>query len=61
MSKLIELIKAYLPKLQSQKDTEDSYLEESVDIFDLEHRMKTIASRSGGYCMSHLAVGMKGH
>ncbi len=60
MSKLIELIKAYLPRLQSQKDVDDSYLKESVDIFDLEHRMQTIDNRSSGYCLSHWVVAMKG-
>lgn len=60
MSKLFELIKAYLPRLQSQKDNDDAYLKESVDIFDLEHRMQSIENRSSGYRLSHLIVGMEG-
>ncbi len=60
MSKLIELIKAYLPKFPSPKDADDAYLTASVDIFDLERRMKSIDSRSNGYCMSPLIIGMEG-
>ena len=61
MSKQIKLTKAYPPRLQSQKDADDAYLKASVDIFDLERRMKSIDSRSNGRCMSPLTFGMEGH
>ena len=61
MSKLIELIKAYLPKLRSQKDREDAYLIESVDIYDLERRMQEIDSRANGFCTRSLALHLGAH
>ena len=42
MSKLLKLIKAYLSRPMSQKDREDTYLNQSVDICDLERRMRAI-------------------
>jgi hypothetical protein len=43
---LIELIKAYWPKLRSQEDREFSYLSEAVDIYDLERRMREVDQRA---------------
>lgn len=42
MSKLIELLKAYLPELQSHKDRANTYLSDAVDISDIERRMREI-------------------
>ncbi len=60
MSKFIELIRAYLPRLPSQKNADDAYVKASVDTFDLERRMKFVDKRSSGYCTPPLIIGMEG-
>lgn len=42
MSKLIELIKAFIPGFKSQHDIEEAFLSESSDACDLERRMRLI-------------------
>jgi hypothetical protein len=42
MSKLTERIKALLPTFKSQKARDEAYLNDSVDICDLERRMRQI-------------------
>jgi hypothetical protein len=44
MSILIELIKALIPNLESQKDRDEAYLAESADVYDLERRMRDLDS-----------------
>ncbi len=44
MSKLIELIKAFIPGFKSQHDIEVAFLAESSDVCDLERRMRLIDS-----------------
>ena len=46
MSMVIQLIKALTPGIKSQKDRDDAYLAESVDVYDLERRMREIDQRS---------------
>ena len=60
MSKLIELIKAYWPKLLSHKDSDDAFLKKSVDIYELEHRMEAISRRSSGDWEPPYIAGMEG-
>lgn len=57
MSKLIELIKAYLPQLRSQEDREFAYLSEAVDIYDLERRMREVDQRADFFSTHSLAAG----
>jgi hypothetical protein len=45
MSKLLELIKALMPTIESQHVRDEAYLAESVDIYDLERRMREIDRR----------------
>ena len=61
MSKLIELIKAYLPKPRSQKDREETCLKDTQGVFDLERRMQVFDKHSSGSVMSRLVLGMEGH
>lgn len=61
MSKLIELIRAYLPKLRSQKGRENAYLNRAVDINDLERRMREIDNRTIGFCTASLTTVMGVH
>ena len=61
MSKLIKLIKAYLPKLRSQKDREFAYLSEAADICDLERRMGEIDKRANFFSTRSLAAGKGAH
>lgn len=42
MSKLIELIKALTPHFKCQQDLDEAYLCESIDVFDLERRMRLV-------------------
>ncbi len=46
MSKLIELIKALLPEVESQAERDEAYLSQAVDIYDLERRMHEIDNRA---------------
>jgi hypothetical protein len=45
MSRLIELIKALIPRIESQRANDEAYLAASVDIYDLERRMHEIDER----------------
>jgi hypothetical protein len=42
MSKLIELIKALIPHSLSQQDLDQAYLCNSIDVVDLERRMRLV-------------------
>jgi hypothetical protein len=44
MSKLIEIIKSFLPAFKSQHDMEEAFLSEASDVSDLERRMRLIDS-----------------
>ena len=46
MSKLFGLIQAILPEIEPQRARDEAYLAESVDIYDLERRMREIDQRS---------------
>ncbi len=46
MSKLIELIQALLPHVETQAERDEAYLNDSVDIYDLERRMREIDGRA---------------
>ena len=46
MSNFIELIKALVPHLATQEELDQNYLNESVDIFDVERRMAEIDHRA---------------
>lgn len=45
MSKLIELIKALVPRFKSEEALDEAYLSQSNDICDLERRMREIDMR----------------
>lgn len=42
MSTLLAFIKALVPGFQSQKESDEAYLAESTDVYDLERRMRQI-------------------
>jgi hypothetical protein len=46
MSKLIELIQALLPRFETQTERDEAYLNEAVDIYDLERRMREVDGRA---------------
>jgi hypothetical protein len=46
MSRLLDFIKALIPKLEPQHVLDEAYLAESVDIYDLERRMRELEQRS---------------
>ena len=45
MSKFFGLIQAILPEIEPQQTRDQAYLEQSVDIYDLERRMREIEQR----------------
>jgi hypothetical protein len=45
MSHLIALIQSLFPHIPSQKERDAEYLNQSVDIYDVERRMQEIESR----------------
>ena len=45
MSKLLGLFQAMLPEIEPQQSRDQAYLAESVDIYDLERRMREIDQR----------------
>jgi len=49
MSKFAEFIKALFSFFPSQKELDNAYLNQSVDIYDVERRMREIDSRSNRY------------
>jgi Protein of unknown function (DUF3563) len=46
MPRLLEFIKALIPRIEPQDVRDEAYLAESVDIYDLERRMREIDQRS---------------
>jgi len=45
VSRLFGLIQAILPEIEPQRARDEAYLAESVDIYDLERRMREIDQR----------------
>ena len=45
VSKLLSLFQAILPEIEPQQARDQAYLAESVDIYDLERRMREIDQR----------------
>ena len=45
MSKLFGLIQAILPEIEPRQARDEAYLAQSVDIYDLERRMREIDGR----------------
>lgn len=54
MSRLIELIQALLPRFETQAERDEAYLNEAIDIYDLERRMREIDGRADA-----LATGLR--
>lgn len=54
MSNLLELIQALIPHVETQAERDEAYLNDSVDIYDLERRMREIDSRA-----ATLATGLR--
>ena len=48
VSKLFGLIQALLPEVEPQQARDQAYLAQSVDIYDLERRMREIDQRGRG-------------
>jgi hypothetical protein len=46
MSKILSLVKALLPSMQSRQERDDTYIAEAVDIHDIERRMREVDGRS---------------
>jgi hypothetical protein len=45
MTNLLKLLKSLLPSVESQRDRDEAYMAASVDIYDLERRMREIDER----------------
>ena len=42
---MLNFLKSLLPSIESQKERDEAYMAESVDIYDLERRMREIDER----------------
>ncbi len=55
MTPILQFLKSLLPVVESQRDRDEAYLAESVDIHDLERRMRSIdergRNRNGGIAL----------
>lgn len=45
MNTIFRFLQSLLPNIESQRDRDEAYLAESVDILDLERRMRSIDER----------------
>lgn len=45
MTKLLNLLKSLLPAIESQRERDEAYMADAVDIYDLERRMREIDER----------------
>jgi hypothetical protein len=61
MSNLIELIKALIPHMPTQEERGQAYLNESIDIFDVERRMAEIDHRTHDFPDQAPAYGFQFH
>jgi hypothetical protein len=61
MSNFIEFIKALVPHVPSQEELDQNYLNESVDIFDLERRMAELDHRTHDFPDQAPAYGFQLH
>jgi hypothetical protein len=61
MSNFIEFIKALVPHMPTQEELDQNYLNESVDIFDVERRMAEIDHRSHDFPGQAPAYGFQLH
>jgi len=57
MSPIIELIKALVPHIPSQQELDEEYLNESVDVYDVERRMAEIDHRITHPSEAHYPLG----
>jgi Protein of unknown function (DUF3563) len=46
MSKIHALLMSFMPQIRSQQRLDEEYLAESVDLYDLERRMREIDGRA---------------
>lgn len=56
-SPLVRFLRQFLPNVQSQQERDEVYLSESVDIYDLERRMRDI-DRRGLRPQSRMMIGL---
>jgi hypothetical protein len=45
MTNLLNFLKSFLPAIESQKERDEAYMADAVDIYDLERRMREIDER----------------
>jgi hypothetical protein len=45
MTSLLNFLKSFLPAIESQKERDEAYMADAVDIYDLERRMREIDER----------------
>jgi hypothetical protein len=45
MSSLLHLLQSLLPSIESQHERDEAYLAASVDLYDLERRMRSLEDR----------------
>lgn len=58
MNTFTRFVRRLLPVVQSQRERDDAYLAESVDIYDLERRMREIDQRGRSLACCPPALGL---
>ena len=57
MLNFLKLLKALIPSLPTQRERDEAYLAEALDVYDLERRMREIDAR-GRHATSEVALGL---
>jgi hypothetical protein len=56
MSKLMKLIRTLMSCTETSADNHAAYLDEAVDIPDLERRMREVEARNAGLTVAHTVL-----
>jgi len=55
---LLQALKSLLPSIESQTERDEAYLAGSVDIYDLERRMREVDERGRSPAAAGIALGL---
>jgi hypothetical protein len=57
MTTIYQLLKSFLPSIESQQERDEAYLSDAVDLYDLERRMRDIDDR-GRHVPAPMTLGL---
>lgn len=61
MSSFLNFLKSLLPHIKSQQERDESYLSQSIDLNDLERRLRDIDMRGRNKFQAGPAIGLHAH